>query len=108
VPENISHTIDAVSLTPSSARTCAQFVRAIGTAYGSQLAVTLGDETLSYRELEASSRRIAQGLLMRGVGKGCRVGILFANGPKWAVHWAAVTRIGALAVPLSTSRSLWS
>jgi acyl-CoA synthetase (AMP-forming)/AMP-acid ligase II len=41
-------------------------------------------------------------LLREGVGKGARVGLFFANGVDWVIWWLAVSRIGALAVPLST------
>ena len=37
-----------------------------------------------------------------GVGKGSRVALFFANGIEWMIWWLAVSRIGALAVPLST------
>ena len=87
---------------PGSARTCAEFVRSLATAFGDRPAVVLGGEVLTYRDLEERSRALAQGLLARGVGKGCRVGLLFENSPSWVVYWAAVTRIGAVAVPLST------
>src|SRR5580698_9532996 len=87
---------------PGSARTCAEFVVAIAAAFGDRPAVAFSDDVLTYRALEERSRVLAQGLLARGVGKGCRVGILFANGPSWLVYWSAVTRIGAVAVPLST------
>ena len=36
------------------------------------------------------------------MGKGSRVGLFFANGIEWIIWWLAVSRIGALAVPLST------
>jgi acyl-CoA synthetase (AMP-forming)/AMP-acid ligase II len=40
--------------------------------------------------------------LARGVTKGARIGLWLTNGPEWVVTWAAVSRIGAVAVPLST------
>jgi len=89
-------------LPPGSARTCGEFVRSLAKEFGDRPAVVLGAELLTYRALEERSRALALGLLARGVGKGCRIGLLFANGPSWALYWAAVTRIGAIAVPLST------
>jgi acyl-CoA synthetase (AMP-forming)/AMP-acid ligase II len=87
---------------PTSARTLPEFVRALGAAYGDKPAVVLRDEILTYRDLEDGSGRLAAALLRRGVGKGTRVGIIYANSPRWLLWWAAVTRIGAVAVPLST------
>lgn len=69
---------------------------------GEQDCVTSETDSLSYAQLDRSSRAIAQGLLARGVGKGTRVGILFGNGTQWVIWWAAVSRIGAICVPLST------
>lgn len=59
-------------------------------------------ERLTYREAEQRSARIARWLLAEGVGKGTRVGLFLPNGVDWIVWWLAVSRIGALAVPLST------
>jgi len=60
------------------------------------------DFRLSFEEADARSAELAGRLLASGIGKGTRVGLLFPNGPDWAVTWLAITRIGALSVPLST------
>ncbi|MCG5433296.1 acyl--CoA ligase [Mycobacterium sp. MYCO198283] len=57
---------------------------------------------LSYVEAERLSARRARWLLGRGVGKAARVGLFFANDVDWILWWLAVSRIGAVAVPLST------
>jgi acyl-CoA synthetase (AMP-forming)/AMP-acid ligase II len=57
---------------------------------------------LSYCDAESRSRRIASALLEAGVGRGSRVSMLFGNGPDFAVCFLAVTRIGAVAMPIST------
>jgi acyl-CoA synthetase (AMP-forming)/AMP-acid ligase II len=60
------------------------------------------DRRLGFGDAEAQSRRLALRLLRGGVGKGTRVAIMFPQGPDFIVALLAVTRIGALAVPLST------
>lgn len=60
------------------------------------------DLRLSFKEADSRSSELAGRLLASGIGKGTRVGLLFPNGPDWAVAWLAITRIGALSVPLST------
>ncbi|SEH77303.1 Acyl-CoA synthetase (AMP-forming)/AMP-acid ligase II [Mycolicibacterium rutilum] len=60
------------------------------------------DDRLTYLDAQQRSARVARWLLGEGVGKGTRVGLFFPNGADWIVWWLAVTRIGALAVPLST------
>jgi acyl-CoA synthetase (AMP-forming)/AMP-acid ligase II len=60
------------------------------------------ERRLSFTDAEAQSRRLALRLLRAGVGKGTRVGVLFPQGPDFVVAFFAITRIGAIAVPLST------
>jgi acyl-CoA synthetase (AMP-forming)/AMP-acid ligase II len=60
------------------------------------------DFRLTYGDADLRSRMLAGQLLAEGIGKGTRVGILYSNKPEWVVAWLAVTRIGALSVPLST------
>ncbi len=59
-------------------------------------------ERISYAQADADSAAMAARLLNAGVGKGVRVGILAPNGPDFVVAFLAVTRIGAVAVPLNT------
>jgi acyl-CoA synthetase (AMP-forming)/AMP-acid ligase II len=41
-------------------------------------------------------------LIAFGVGKGARVGLIYGNGPNFAIVLAAISRIGAIAIPIST------
>ncbi|MDV3126411.1 acyl--CoA ligase [Mycobacterium sp. 21AC1] len=59
-------------------------------------------DRLTYEQAERASARAARWLLCAGVGKGSRVGLFFPNGLEWVTWWLAVSRIGAVAVPLST------
>jgi acyl-CoA synthetase (AMP-forming)/AMP-acid ligase II len=92
---------------PRSAETFPQLVRATGAAYGDQIAIalegdTVADDSISFAELDRRSAEIARGLIARGVGKGSRVGFIQGNGPMFALLLAAIARIGAIAVPIST------
>ena len=92
---------------PGSAKTFPQLIRATAASYGDAPAVVLEDgdnvvDSISYRELDERSAEIARGLLARGIGKGARVGFIFGNGPGFALMLAAISRIGAIAVPIST------
>jgi acyl-CoA synthetase (AMP-forming)/AMP-acid ligase II len=82
--------------------TLAAFVRVLGDAYGDRPALDDDGVVLTYRQLVDRSAELARGLLYRGVGKGSRVALIFANSADFVVALAAVTRIGAVAVPLST------
>jgi acyl-CoA synthetase (AMP-forming)/AMP-acid ligase II len=94
-------------LDPRAAKTFPQLIRAAAAAYGDDLAVTLEgdtvpDDSISFAELDRRSAEIARGLVARGVGKGSRVGFICGNGPWFALLLAAIARIGAIAIPLST------
>jgi acyl-CoA synthetase (AMP-forming)/AMP-acid ligase II len=60
------------------------------------------DARLTFAELDALSGRLAQALLKAGVGKGTQVGLFYPNGGDYVVAFTAVTRLGAVAVPMST------
>src|ERR1700758_297778 len=68
---------------------------------GGEFLVT-DDERLSFADADAASLDLAAALLVSGVGKGTRVGILFPNCAQWLISWLAAARIGALTVALST------
>lgn len=91
---------------PGSARTLPELVRSAAAVYGDAPAITLetetGSESATFGELDRRSAELARGLLARGAGKGTRVGFIFGNGPGFAVVMAAIARIGAVAVPIST------
>lgn len=57
---------------------------------------------LSYRELDSTTRDLAAVFVDAGVGKGTRVGLIMPNGARWVQVAIALTRIGAVLVPLST------
>src|ERR1700761_5806037 len=60
------------------------------------------DRRLSYRELELTTHDLAAALIDAGIIKGTRVGLIMPNGVRWVQIAIAVTRIGAVLVPLST------
>ena len=57
---------------------------------------------LSYHELDVTTRDLAAVFIEAGVGKGTRVGLVMPNGVRWVQIAIALTRIGAVLVPLST------
>lgn len=70
--------------------------------FGERDYVVTPTDRLTYADANRHSADIARWLLGQGVGKGTRVGLFFPNGPEWVIWWLALSRIGALAVPLST------
>jgi acyl-CoA synthetase (AMP-forming)/AMP-acid ligase II len=59
-------------------------------------------ERITYARAERESSAMGARLIAAGVTKGVRVGILAPNGPDFAIAFLAVTRIGAVAVPINT------
>ncbi|MDG2004719.1 MAG: class I adenylate-forming enzyme family protein [Novosphingobium sp.] len=76
----------------------------IGTqaALADTVLVVIDEDRLCYDGAEARSRRVAAGLIEAGVGRGSRVAMLFGNSVEFAVCFLAITRIGGIAMPLST------
>ena len=71
--------------------------------HGDKPAVVMGTsgETLTYRELEDASNRVAQLLRARGLRTGDRVAVLLVNRPEWyAVVWGAL-RSGLYVTPVN-------
>ena len=62
----------------------------------------LGDDSVRVAEAMDRSRTLAGMLLAEGFGKGTRVAVIGPNGPAQSVALMAVTRIGAVAVPVNT------
>jgi acyl-coenzyme A synthetase/AMP-(fatty) acid ligase len=92
---------------PRSSTTLPQLIRDAAAAYGDDIAVVLrgegaAEEAISFVELDRRSGELARGLVARGVGKGARIGFISGNGPTFAVLLAAIARIGAIAIPIST------
>src|SRR5215212_3151959 len=59
-------------------------------------------DRLTFAELDASTRTVAASFLEAGVTKGTRVGLIMPNGVRWVRTALALSRIGAVLVPLST------
>lgn len=79
-----------------------QLVRSRAAQYGPKPAVIDPTARLSYRELDSTTGDLAAACLDAGVGKGSRVGLIMPNGTRWVQVAIALTRIGAVLVPLST------
>ncbi len=65
-------------------------------------ALVAGSKTLTYRDLESRSARMARALLAAGAGKGTRIAVLAPDGPLQLTTFYAALRIGALVTPIST------
>jgi acyl-CoA synthetase (AMP-forming)/AMP-acid ligase II len=87
---------------PTAAHTIDQLVRLRAAQDGDKPMVTDPAARISYRELDTTTRDLAAAFIEAGVGKGTRVGLIMPNNTRWVQIAVALTRIGAVLVPLST------
>ena len=66
-----------------------------------RIALHLGDQTTSYRDLDEQSARVAGLLVARDVTPGMPVGIMLPNVPEFAAVYYGVLRAGAVVVPMN-------
>ncbi|MFD4442058.1 AMP-binding protein [Nocardia sp. NPDC058519] len=79
-----------------------QVIRHTAARIPDRQAVVEPTSQLTYAELDSTTRDLAAVFVDAGVGKGTRVGVLLPNGTAWITIAVALTRIGAILVPLST------
>lgn len=60
------------------------------------------DRTFSFATFADATRRVAAALASLGVAKGDRVAIVMSNRPEFLLSWFALSRLGAVEVPLNT------
>ncbi|MFC3960724.1 class I adenylate-forming enzyme family protein [Nocardia jiangsuensis] len=77
-------------------------ITAAAAAHPDKPAVIDPAHRLTYRELDTATAELAAGLVAMGIGTGTRVGLLAPNNTGWVRTALALTRIGAVLVPLST------
>jgi acyl-CoA synthetase (AMP-forming)/AMP-acid ligase II len=91
-----------VSEEGSSPRTVGDLLDARSESRGNHPFLICDDQILTYADAAERSARLARGLIGAGLSLGSRIGLIFPNGPDFAVAALAAARIGAIAVPLST------
>lgn len=85
--------------------TLGEFVRQCAQRYGSQCVGHWFDDgiELSYAQLDEHADRLASSLLALGVRKGTHVAVMLGNTVAYFVSWVAISRLGAVMVPVNTA-----
>lgn len=65
-------------------------------------AVTLGETTLTYAEMDQAVSALASALVKNGLQPGDRVGLWMPNVPQFPIGYYAISRAGGVVVPVST------
>jgi len=90
-------------LQPDPARyTLPRFLEDVAERHGPRTALRFEGKSVTVAELQAEARRVAAGLVARGVGKGTRVAVLLANRPEWLIAAFGAALTGAVVVPINT------
>src|SRR5665647_3758607 len=66
----------------------------------SQSLIFVGEENLTYKQLETEVKKAALQLQSIGVKKGDKVAIFSLNMPQWGIAFFATSIIGAIVVPI--------
>jgi fatty-acyl-CoA synthase len=82
-------------------RTLSHWLDDCAERYRGRPMVLTDDRELSYSDVAAESRRLADGLAVLGVRPGDRVAMIMANYPEFVAIKFAIARAGAIAVPLN-------
>lgn len=77
-------------------------VRLRAEQHGDKPMVIDTESRITYAQLDETTRALAAAFIEAGVGKGTRVGLIMPNCVQWVQIAVALTRIGAVLVPLST------
>ena len=75
--------------------------RAAARAAPHRMAAALGDDSLTFAQLDAAANRTARALRSRGVGVGARVALWSATTLESVPVFAALAKLGAVLVPLN-------
>ncbi|MGD9922562.1 MAG: class I adenylate-forming enzyme family protein [Pseudorhodoplanes sp.] len=59
------------------------------------------NRSFTYREFHACTEQLASSLHQRGIGRGTHVGLMLPNVPEFLIAWFALSRIGAVLVPIN-------
>ena len=84
------------------------YIHSMGRAvryYPERPALCVGENRLSFRDLNSRVKRLAAALSRRGVGPGDRLALLLPNGPDYIQFVYACSWLGVIAVPINTRLS---
>ena len=73
--------------------------------YGDRVAIVDGNESVSYRQLEARANSVARGLLAEGLGRGDRLAIVAPNSWQFVVTYLACAKTGVVFMPINLGLS---
>ena len=82
-------------------RTISQSLDAMTVEFGQKAMVITDTASYSYADIQDWSRNLAAGLVAEGVAAGDHVALIMANFPEYVAVKYAISRVGAVAVPIN-------
>jgi fatty-acyl-CoA synthase len=90
--------------------TLGRFCDEIGTRFDNLPAIAAADHTVSttglrrwtYAQMARDAQALQWGLMDAGIAPGERVGVMLSSVPEWVLYLFAVTRLGAVFLPINT------
>ncbi len=98
--DNILNQYNDTYLEIDTSQTLPGLFRTIVSKYGKERAVQVGDEFITYEELNKRSDAVASELIKHGVAKGERVGLHLSRDPNMIVAIMGVLKSGGVYVPI--------
>ncbi|MEU7316267.1 AMP-binding protein [Streptomyces sp. NPDC007083] len=80
----------------------AELVRDAARLHGDREFLRCGGDTLTFREADERTDRLAGALLAHGVVPGDRIALLMENSADWPLCWLAAVKAGAVTVPVNS------
>src|SRR5580658_1311574 len=96
-----SHSLAIEEMEASAEVRVADVIRRAAQARPSVVALRHGEREITYADLDARSNQLAQALLAGGIGAGARIAYLGRSAPEVIELLGAVSKIGAVIVPLN-------
>ena len=75
--------------------------RATAASRADEAAVSFGDRSVSFADVDAASDRVARGLAAKGVEKGDRVALYCINSAEFAICYLGIVKAGAVVLPVN-------
>jgi carnitine-CoA ligase len=88
---------------PVTERVLGNIVAEKAALHGDRVFIRFQDRTVSYRDLDVLSNRLANGLASLGVRQSMHVALLVDNKPEIILLYVALAKLGAVCVPLNTA-----
>jgi acyl-CoA synthetase (AMP-forming)/AMP-acid ligase II len=110
IPENLRHDrvlIGADSTPPRGSKMqIGSFVSRAAQHFGDAPCVTEDDRTLSFREFDAATNRLAHALIERGLNPGDRVSVILPNSIECLIAYYGIAKAGLVRVQLNTRETI--